>query len=160
MCLKGWNMMEVISALLFPLFNSWTRSPPSEEKILIMCPRLDADAISVPSELTAMAPISVLSWASIYRSIDLSTTKFNTLRCPFSVAGRQMILLYGFSAWDKATSPRGFWNVSTYSINFNDKKLKMKAFSANTTTIISFLNLTLLISWFLLNVISVRFFFS
>ena len=36
----------------------------------------------------------------------------------------------------------------------------MKAFSANTTTIMSFLNFTLLINWFLLKVISVRFFFS
>lgn len=64
-CLVGWNTIFPMSALLFPLFSSWTRSPPSEEKILMMWPRDDADAIRVPSELTAIAPISVLSCARI-----------------------------------------------------------------------------------------------
>jgi hypothetical protein len=39
----------------------------------MILPLLDADAIKVPSGLTAMAPISV-SCAGMTRSIDLSTT--------------------------------------------------------------------------------------
>ena len=40
----------------------------------MMCPLAEAEAIRVPSGLTAMAPTSV-SWAGITRSIDLSTTE-------------------------------------------------------------------------------------
>lgn len=40
-----------------------------------MRPLAEAEAIMVPSGLTAIAPISV-SWAGITKSIDLSTTKY------------------------------------------------------------------------------------
>ena len=71
-----------------------------------------------------------------------------------------MILEIGFSAEDKAHSPWGFGYVSTYSISLRVTKLKMKVFSLSTTIIISFLNLTFMMSWLALKVISVLFFFS
>ena len=71
-----------------------------------------------------------------------------------------MILEIGFSADDKAQSPVGFGKVSTYSINLRVTKLKINVFSYKQTIIISFLNLTFIISWLALKVISVLFFFS
>lgn len=71
----GWKTRLLMSALLFPLLSSWTRSPPSVLKILIMWPLTEADAIRVPSLFTAIAPISVESCAKICKSMLLSTTK-------------------------------------------------------------------------------------
>ena len=86
--------------------------------------------------------------------------KLSTLRWPFSNAGKQIILDAGFSADEIATRPSGLGYVSTYSMSLRETKLKMNAFSKSTTTIISLRNFTLLMYWFLLKVISVRFFFS
>ena len=69
----GWNTIELISALLFPLLSSYTTSPPSVLYILMMWPLHEADANRVPSGFTAIAPISV-SCAGITKSMLLSTT--------------------------------------------------------------------------------------
>ena len=69
----GWNMISLMSALLLPLFNSYTQSPPSVLNSFMMCPLLLAEAIRVPSGFTAKAPISV-SCAGISKSMLLSTT--------------------------------------------------------------------------------------
>lgn len=71
-----------------------------------------------------------------------------------------MTLETGFSAWERAQSPRGLGKVSTCSMSLSVTKLKMKVFSVSTTTIMSLRSLTFMMSWLALKVISVLFFFS
>jgi hypothetical protein len=65
-----------MKALPEPLLSSYSNTPSSALKILMIVPFIDAVAISVPSELTARAPTS-LSWAWMMLSILLSTTNYN-----------------------------------------------------------------------------------
>jgi len=48
----------VIKAFPEPLLNSYSKTPSSLLNILIMVPLIEAVAISVPSLLTARAPMS------------------------------------------------------------------------------------------------------
>jgi hypothetical protein len=65
--------MLVIKALPEPLLNSYNKTPSSALKTLIIVPRTDAVAISVPSGFTAKAPTSD-SCPYITLSMLLSTT--------------------------------------------------------------------------------------
>ncbi len=55
---EGWKAMLVISADPLPLLKVCKVSPPSELNIFMSVPFCDALAISVPSGLTASAPMS------------------------------------------------------------------------------------------------------
>lgn len=55
----GWKIIELMIASLEPLRSYYRVCPPSGEKILISVPLDDADAIKVPSGLTARAPKSL-----------------------------------------------------------------------------------------------------
>ena len=55
----GWNTMLEMIALSDPLRSSYSFSPPSALKILIIVPFCEADAIKVPSGFTLIAPSSV-----------------------------------------------------------------------------------------------------
>lgn len=72
--IEGWKVTLVINAFPDPLLNSYSKTPSSLEKILMIVPLVEAVAISVPSALTAKAPTSD-SCACIIFSILLSTTK-------------------------------------------------------------------------------------
>ena len=58
MFIDGWNIILVIKAFPEPLLSSYSNTPSSALKILIIVPLVEAVAISVPSELTANAPTS------------------------------------------------------------------------------------------------------
>lgn len=58
MFIVGWKFKLVMNALLEPLRNSYSRTPSSALKILIIVPLIDAVAIKVPSAFTANAPTS------------------------------------------------------------------------------------------------------
>jgi len=73
MFIVGWNMMLVMNAFPEPLLNSYSKTPSSALKILMIVPLVEPVAISVPSQLTASAPTSD-SCACIMLSILLSTT--------------------------------------------------------------------------------------
>ena len=55
----GWKIMLVIWAWLLPLYSTYTSSPVSLTNIRIIWPACDEEAIKVPSELIARAPISL-----------------------------------------------------------------------------------------------------
>jgi hypothetical protein len=68
--------MLVIAAFPDPLLSSCMHLPSSALNILIIVPRIDADATNVPSQLTASAPTSD-SCALISTFAPLSPTVYN-----------------------------------------------------------------------------------
>ena len=74
MFIVGWKIMLVIRALPEPRLNSYSNTPSSALKILMIVPFVDALAIRVPSAFTARAPTSD-SCACTTLSMLLSTTK-------------------------------------------------------------------------------------
>lgn len=114
----GWNTMLVICVALEPRLRCCSSSPPSALKILITVPFMDADAISVPSGFTLMAPISVSwAWIELLNPFSATTIQMSIKSVQLTIiehlnwalyrVGQCNRFTYGFfGSWNSAKSQR------------------------------------------------------